>query len=103
MPAITGEEGVALLRDTLNAYELRIEFSTALSVNGAHPCADFYTKDYAGTNRWKRVNLPLMLPPEGGTRADLLRQFADMLDLLSEGETVRALRVLRHPLNGGNE
>lgn len=82
MPAITGEEGVKLLRETLAEYDLRIEFSTALSIRGAHPCATFYTKDFAGTNRWKKVGLPLMLPTdlENGTRADLLRQFADLLD-----------------------
>lgn len=82
VPAITGEEGVKLLRETLAEYDLRIEFSTALSIRGAHPCATFYTKDFAGTNRWKKVGLPLMLPTdlENGTRADLLRQFADLLD-----------------------
>lgn len=79
MPGITGDEGVALLRETLNAYELRIEFSASFSMTGAgmRPCAILSVKE---ADRWRKVKLPAIYPTEGGTRADLLRLFADMLE-----------------------
>lgn len=69
------------LRAVLDTYELRIEFSTALSIHGAHPCAILYVRGDAG--RWRKADLPAIVPGEGGTRADMLRLFADVMD----GET----------------
>lgn len=74
---LDGEATLALLRETLAHHSVRIELTFALSIHGALPCAVFYTRE---EGRWKKVKqLPMILPPEDGTRADLLQMFADML------------------------
>lgn len=79
---IDGEATLALLRSTLADPAVRIELTFALSVRGAMPAAVFSTRQ---DGRWKRVKqLPLILPPEGGTRADLLQMFADLLKKASD-------------------
>jgi hypothetical protein len=78
------DTAVEKLREALGEYDVRVEFSTALSIRGAHPCAIIYVRP-SGFGKWKKADLPMILPPEGDeTRSALLRLFADLLEPVGE-------------------
>lgn len=51
---------------------VRIDLAFAFSTKGAHPTARLYRRE---GKRWVKVE-PLLLPPDGGTHADLLENLA---------------------------
>jgi len=69
------------LRDVLqHRGEVRIELSLALMANppGSSPCARLYVRN--DSNRWVKVDVPLLLPAEGQGRGDLLRLLASLAE-----------------------
>lgn len=76
---MSADGSVDRLRSVLQETDLRIELSFAFTMRepGVQPCAQLYVKNASG--RWVKADgLPLILPPEGQSRADLLRLFADL-------------------------
>lgn len=62
------------IRALLQGGEIRIELGFSLSIMGARPTARLYRRN---GNRWVKVD-PLLLPPDGGTHADLLDLLAGL-------------------------
>lgn len=70
---------VVELTKLFKGKEVRIELGDAYGVKrGVMRCARFSTKV---NGRWKEVSLPLLLAPEGGGWADILRILADVIEL----------------------
>lgn len=63
------------IRTLLRSGDVRIELGYSFSLTGAHPTARLYRRR---VNRWARVD-PLLLPPDGGTHADLLDTLAGLI------------------------
>lgn len=62
------------IREALNGSPVRIEFSFAFSASGTHQSAQVYRQQGA---KWAKVG-PFIIPPDGGTRVDLLDMFANL-------------------------
>lgn len=67
------------IRSAMSKVPVRITLSLALSANGGTPSARLEVQDPNRRLRWTKVG-PLLLPPDGGSAADLLRMLADLAE-----------------------
>lgn len=73
-----GDDLLAHTRKVLREPQVRLEVSFAFTTAGVTPCVVIYVK--SPKERWIRADIPLIMPPDGGSRGDLLRLLAGLCD-----------------------